>query len=252
MRAVMLAAGVGSRLYGDDGRQPPKALMTFDGATLLRRHIEILTSLGIEGLTLVVGYRKDELLQEVAAAGAKDYVTPIVNPDFRDGPVVSFWLAGQALTAGGEVLFMDADVLYHPRLLQRLIDSPHRNCFLFDRALDPGVDPVRLCIRGGVPVEFGKLVEGSFDQVGEWPGFLRMTAPIAARMVDAAGRLIAAGRRDLAYEPAMREVLLSEPAGTFGFEDVSDVPWIEIDFPTDLTRAQTDILARIRTFEKAG
>ena len=248
----MLAAGVGSRLYGDDGRQPPKALMTFEGATLLRRHIDILISLGIEGLALVVGYRKDELLREVAAAGANDYVTPIVNPDFRDGPIVSFWMARQALTAGSEVLFMDADVLYHPRLLRRLIDSPHRNCFLFDRVLDPGVDPVRICIRDGIPIEFGKSVEGSFDQIGEWPGFLKMTAPIAGRMVDAASGLIAAGRRELAYEPAMREVLLSEPAGTFGFEDISDVPWIEIDFPTDLTRAQTEILARIRTFDQAS
>ena len=252
MRAVILAAGVGSRLYGGDDTQPPKALMVFEGKTLLHRHIEILKAQGIEGLTLVVGYRKEMLLAEVAAIGAQDFVTPVVNPDFRQGPVVSFWLARDTLTASGGCLFMDADVLYHPALIRRLKASPHDNCFLFDSFLDEGVDPVRLCLRDGVPVDFGKMIEGDFDRVGEWPGFLKVSAPIAKRMVAAAERLIRAGRRDLAYEPAMREVLLAEPPGTFGFEDISDIPWIEIDFPSDLARAKREILGRIRMMDAAG
>ena len=246
MKAVMLAAGVGSRLYGDDGTQPPKALMRFDGKTLLCRHVEILKRHGIESLTLVVGYRKEELLAELQAMDAGDYVTPVFNPDFRDGPVVSFWLARDALTTGNGALFMDADVLYHPSLIGRLIAAPSPNCFLFDRHLDPGVDPVRLCIKGGVPVDIGKMVEGEFDLVGEWPGFLKFSPGIARRVTDVAERLIREGRRSLAYEPAMREVLLSEPKGTFSFEDISDVPWIEIDFPEDLERAKSEILTRIR------
>jgi choline kinase len=246
MKAVMLAAGVGSRLYGDDGTQPPKSLLQFDGKTLLRRHVDILKSQGVESLTLVVGYRKELLLAEIQAMGASDYVTPIFNPDFRDGPVVSFWLAREAMTTGSGSLFMDADVLYHPSLIARLIAAPNPNCFLFDRHLDPGVDPVRLCIKGGVPVEIGKMVEGEFDQVGEWPGFLKFSPAIARKVCEVAERQIKAGQNKLAYEPAMREVLMSEPRGTFGFEDISDVPWIEIDFPEDLERAKGDILTRIR------
>lgn len=249
MKAVMLAAGVGSRLYGDDDTQPPKSLMVFDGKTLLRRHVEILKAQGIEGLTLVVGYRKEMLLAEIAAIGAQDFVTPVVNPDFRQGPVVSFWLARDTLTTGDGCLFMDADVLYHPNLIQRLIASRHDDCFLFDSFLDEGVDPVRLCIRDGAPVDIGKMIDGDFDKIGEWPGFLKLSTPIAIKMVAAAERLIQAGRRELAYEPAMREVLMAEPAGTFGFEDISDIPWIEIDFPSDLERAQREILVRIRKME---
>ena len=245
MKAVILAAGVGSRLYGDDGTQPPKALLKFGGKSLLQRHIETLKSLGVDGVTLVVGYRKEELLDEIGAIGASDYVTPIVNPDFRQGPVVSFWMARDTLTSSGDVLFMDADVLYHPRLLERLITAPEANCFLFDQEIDAGEDPVRLCIRNGVLVDFGKMIEGDFDSVGEWPGFLKLSAPTAQLIVEAAERLIAAGQRDLAYEPAMREVLLAEPAGTFGFTDISGIPWVEIDFPDDLRRANSEIIKRI-------
>jgi choline kinase len=247
LKAVILAAGVGARLYGDEGTQPPKALLRFGGKSLLQRHVEALKGLGVDGVTLVVGYRKEELLAEIVSIGASDYITPIFNADFRQGAIVSFWMARDTMTSASDVLFMDADVLYHPRLLERLISAPEANCFLFDQHLDDGEDPVRLCIRNGVPADFGKMIEGDFDIVGEWPGIIKLNAPIARSIVEAAERLITAGQCDLAYEPAMREVLLAEPVGTFGYADISGVPWVEIDFPDDLRRARSDVINRILT-----
>ncbi len=43
----------------------------------------------------------------------------------------------------------------------------------------------------------------------------------------------------------MRDVLLSEPPGTFGYEDITGLPWIEIDYPSDLLRAERTILPRV-------
>jgi choline kinase len=50
---------------------------------------------------------------------------------------------------------------------------------------------------------------------------------------------------DAPHEEAVRNVLLREP-GAFGFEDVTGVPWIEIDFPEDVVRAREQILPAIR------
>ena len=47
------------------------------------------------------------------------------------------------------------------------------------------------------------------------------------------------------YETAMCDVLVSEPAGTFGYEDITGFPWTEIDFPADVTYAEEVILPRI-------
>ena len=47
---------------------------------------------------------------------------------------------------------------------------------------------------------------------------------------------------EVTYEEAMGAVVRAEPPGTFGYEDISGLPWIEIDFPADLLRAQTIIL----------
>ena len=245
MRAIILAAGVGRRLSGDDDTQPPKSLLRFAGTSLLRRHIEMLQDLGIDGVSLVVGYRKDEVLTEAQAAGREGFVRGLFNRRFREGSVVSMWTAREALRCGEDILFMDADVLYHRLLLERLVASPHGNCFLLDRQVGEGEDPVRLCIRDGYPVDFGKMVGGDFDLVGEWPGFMRLAPSIARRLADMTETYVGGGRGAAPYEDAIRDVLRGEPPGTFGHEDITGTPWIEIDFPEDLGHAEKVILPRL-------
>lgn len=245
MKAIMLAAGVGRRLYGDDDSQPPKVLLRFDGKTLLARHIEILKSVGVDELVVVVGFRKEDIRAEIDRIGAGDFVRTIENPDFREGPVVSLWAAREEMRSDSPILFMDADVLYHRSLIDRLIETASENCFIVDRDFEIGEDPVRLCIRDGVPVDFGKMIEGDFDVVGEWPGFLRLSSDMAARIAEETQVYVDRGKRMHTYEEAIRDVLLAEPDGTFGFEDVTGVPWIEIDFPNDLLRAQRLIMPRL-------
>ncbi len=241
----MLAAGVGRRLYGDDYEQPPKALMRFGDKSLLERHAENLKAFGVDELVLVVGHRGNEILDEVATYDELDFISSIYNPQYRGGPLISLWTARELLRSGDDILFMDADVLYHPHMLERLICSDSGNCFLYDDDIEDGEDPVRVCIRDDKPVDFGKMIEGDFDSVGEWPGFMKMTPDIAAKLADACQAYIDRAEMHVTYEVAMRDVLLSEPAGTFGFEDISDIPWIEIDFPADLIRAERHILPRL-------
>jgi len=252
MKAIMLAAGRGTRLFGEVHDEPPKALLEFDGRTLLRRHVEILQGSGIDELILVTGYRAEMMEAELAAIGADSFVRTIFNPRFEKGPIVSLWCARNNLRAGEDVLFMDSDVLYHPVLITRLLESPSSNCFLFDREFEPGEDPVMLCLCAGKVVEFGKQVQGQFDSVGEWPGFMKITARTAAALAEATESYIDGGHLTLAYEPAIRDVLLSMPPGSFGVEDMTGSPWIEIDFPEDLARARSEILPRLKLGAPSG
>jgi len=238
----MLVAGLGSRLFGDDGTQPPKCLLRFDGKTLLHRHVEILRGMGVEGLSLVVGYRKEDVEAEITAIGAGDFVETVHNPDYRDGTIISFFAARTPLMSGADILFMDGDVLYHPDLLARLLASDKDNCFLLDRDMEAGEEPVKICVQGDRLVDFGKQVQDDYDVIGEWPGFMCMNSDVAAGMVAAAAAAIDAGRKGAPYEDAMVDVLRQSSPATFGYEDITGIPWIEIDFPEDLERARTVIL----------
>jgi len=245
MKAIMLAAGVGRRLFGDDHDRPPKALLEFGGKSLLRRHLETLTALGFDELSLVVGYRKDELLAEAHRFVSRRFVHPVHNPRYHEGSVVSLWTAREVLRSGAPVVIMDADVLYDPRLMERLVGAAHENCFLFDRDFEPGDEPVKLCIRDGRPVDFGKQVSGAFDVIGEWPGFLKLGPAMAARMADACREVMDGDGVDAPCEDAMRKILVEAPGDAFGVEDITGLPWIEIDFPVDVSHAETRVLPRL-------
>lgn len=244
MKAVMLAAGRGTRLSGFDDSHPPKSLLRFGGRSLLDRHIATLKALGIEELALVVGYRAEALRAEAAALGAGGFVRFLDNPHYTRGSVVSLWTAREVLREG-ETLYMDADVLYDPVLLRRLMASPAPTCFPIDRAFEEGDEPVKLCLRAGRPVEFRKVIgDVAFDTVGEWVGFIRMAADFAAALAAETERFVTEGRLDEPCEEAMRAVLLSGTAPA-GIEDITGLPWIEIDFPEDVIRAEREILPRI-------
>ena len=239
----MLAAGVGRRLgIGEDA--PPKALLRFNDQTLLKRHLDILAHFGLFDLTLVVGHQADAVERELATIGAKDRVSTCFNPDYRTSSLLSLWMLRDMLRAGAPVLYMDADVLYDWRLLDRLLSAPLADCILIDRDVDPDLEWLDVRIRDGRIVAFDKgVMLDDYDIRAEWVGFARFSADLSRRLAEVIERYVRAGRVDVIYEEPMRDVILD--AHAFGFADATGLPWTEIDFPEDLRRARTEILPRL-------
>ena len=240
MKVAILAAGVGGRL-DPGGDAPPKVLLRFAGKSLLRRHLEILLSFGLDDITLVVGHRAQDIQRELAAIGAADLVRTRFNPDYRASSVLSLWSLREVLAAGAPVLYMDADVLYDRRLLARLLDSPHEDCLLIDRNAELCEESLKVCIEGDRVVDFHKRVRAArYDHSAEWVGFARFAPASAARLVEMIQGYVDGGRTHVIYEEPIRDVVLAQ-SDRFGFEDSAGLPWIEIDFPEDLERARQEI-----------
>ena len=245
MKAIMLAAGVGSRLGAGD--RLPKVLLTFSGRTLLERHVAILKEAGLESLTLGVGYEAERIAAEIARLNVQDFVRFLPNPDYRKGSITTLWALKNAVLAGGPVLLMDGDVLYDRRLIARLLASSHENCFLLDRDVEAGEEPVKLGVKEGRLVDFNRNLAKPHDFYGESVGFFRFAPAIAAKILAHAERRLGQGETDIWYEEAIRDTLMSEPEGTFGFEDITGLPWTEIDFPEDVRKAEDAVLPKLLT-----
>ncbi len=97
----------------------------------------------------------------------------------------------------------------------------------------------------GLLVDFHKRPSLPHEWWGEWIGFARFTPETAGEIARQAERYIASGRRDAIYEDVFRDVLLAAPPGNFAVEDVTGLPWVEIDFPEDLEKARSEILPRL-------
>lgn len=252
MRALILAAGRGTRLgpytepSGGSGLGLPKCLLEFGGVSLIDRHLRNLNALGIEDVRVSVGFQHARVEAALAAAPARVRATAVLNPDFHEGSVVSLWTLADAMDGGDEVLLMDADVLYAPALLERLVRSRHETALLFDRAFVPGDEPVKVCLRGEDLVEFSKRIppDLAYDACGESVGFFKLAPPDAAELARRVDDYVRSGRRHAPHEDAVRDLILDRPRA-FGVEDVTGQPWIEIDFPEDVARARERILPRI-------
>ena len=247
MHAIILAAGRGNRLadFNPDGR--PKCLLEFGGRSLLERQLDTLFSNGVKQVTLVVGYEADLIIEHVSTLATRPEVAFVYNPAFTDGSVLSLLAAHEIMSSGASVLVLDADVLFHPKIMQLLITSEYQNCYLIDRDFVAGDEPVKIAINQGRMVEFRKaLPEGlEFDTLGESVGFFKFSGEIAAKITRACAEYNAEGLLDAPHEEALRDVLL-EQSSEFAYEDISGLPWLEVDFPEDVERAIKEILPAIR------
>jgi choline kinase len=247
MHAIILAAGRGNRLadFNPDGR--PKCLLEFGGRSLLARQLDILFQLGVNTVTLVVGYEADSIIEHVATLASRPEVAFVYNPAYEQGSVLSLLAAREVMTSHDTVLVLDADVLFHPQIMQRLIDSPHQNCFLIDRNFVMGDEPVKIAIHKGRMVEFRKELPENleFDTLGESVGFFKFDGNIAVKIAQVCKGYQTEGLLNAPHEEALRDILLALPRA-FAFEDVSGLPWLEVDFPEDVERAVKQVLPAIR------
>ncbi|WJF91074.1 phosphocholine cytidylyltransferase family protein [Paraburkholderia bonniea] len=249
MRAIILAAGMGLRLQQAAGEQFPKCLLQFDGMSLLERHLQMLDAAGVHEVVLALGFQPALVEAELQRIGWPRPVEIVLNPRYDLGSVLTVHTAASALTRGGDVLLMDADVLYDERIMQTLAAGQQVNRLLLDRDFEAGDEPVKLCLKDGVPVELRKQLAASldYDTIGESVGFFRFSTEAAQRFAQIVAEYIDSERAHLPHEEAVRDLLL-ERSQVFEVADVSGAPWIEIDFPADIERARADVLPVLQPF----
>ncbi len=244
MKAIILAAGTGNRLgkYSDN---KPKSLLEFNGKSLLKRHIEILKSQNIEAITIVTGFESKMIIEHLDDSQIPIHY--IINERYTEGSILSLECARKVLLNEPGFILMDADVLYDGRIMSRLINTKIKNCLLLDRDFIGGEEPVKICVdKNGSINEFGKIIpnEHDYDFQGESVGFFKFDKYIGNELISIIDDCIAKKENEMPYEEVIRKSLLKSPE-KFGFEDISGVPWIEIDFPEDIERAHREIIPKL-------
>ena len=248
MRAIILAAGRGVRLKQAADEEVPKCLLRFDGITLLERHLRLLKSAGVDEVVLALGWRHELVEAELDRLEWRPRPRIVLNPRYELGSVLTVHTTAEALTRGGDVLLMDADVLYHDRIMAALVAGQNPvNRVLIDRDFEAGDEPVKVCVRAGVPIELRKQVAPGleYDTIGESVGFFRFDTAGARRLAAIVSDYVGSERSHLPHEEAVRD-LLRERSQVVEVADVTGSPWIEIDFPNDILRAAQDVLPQLK------
>ena len=240
MTAILLAAGVGKRM---GVQAPPKCLLSIGGVTLLQRTLSALRGVGVHRVVLVVGYQAAAVVVEAQASARGLALTVVENPRYREGAILSLWAAREAFD--DDLLIMDADVFCPPIFLERLVRSPQANSILVDGSATETGEEQMVFGRDGRALQITKRsspeIRQSLTMFGESVGFLKLSreaAGILRRLLEAT---VQAGQVLFEHEQVYPELFQAVPVGC---ERVDGLPWIEIDTPEDLQRAEREILPR--------
>ena len=247
MKAIILAAGKGKRLI-QFTQNRPKSLIPIGGTTLLSRSIHALTAVGISEIIIVVGYLHEIILQHLKACHPQLKIQTIINPEYTRGSILSLWAARNFFH--DDLLIMDADVLFPKQFLSLLLDSPHPDLMLFDPNSKSQGEEQMLLIKNHCVIESTKKVQGKstqdFDEIGEGIGFLKLSVASAKILKSVLKEFIENLKGDLEYEDCFKNLFQKIKVYV---QSVEKIPWVEIDFPEDVRKAESIVLPNLLKYE---
>ena len=234
MQAVLLAAGLGSRL-GSLTEQLPKALISVGGKPLLAYAVAFARAAGADTITVVGGFGFDLVAAEVARLALP--VTLIENRSFRDGNLISLVTAREQVADADEFLLMNVDHIYRPAIAA-LAGAPADDVTAFvdtDRTL--GADDMKVERDGAGRVRrISKTLE-RWD--AGYVGMTKVPRSAAVRYWATVDAALAAEGRAIHVERVLARLA---DAGTPPLcRDISGHGWLEVDLPEERDHADAAV-----------
>ena len=91
-----------------------------------------------------------------------------------------------------------------------------------------------------------KKWSGTAELHGESIGFFKVDPEDLAELIQETENRCRAGDRESSYDEIIRTLVQK---GHFGYEDVTGIPWTELDFPEDVERANREVLPAVLDVE---
>jgi Predicted sugar nucleotidyltransferases len=228
MKAIILAAGLGSRL-GHLTSARPKCLLELRGKPLLLHQLELLAACGITEVTIVTGFAAAQIQSQV-----KGRADCVYYPDFASTNNLLTLHYHRRLLAG-DVLVLFSDVLLTRQSLQDCITNSSDFALLVDtsRCLE---GTMRVCLAGSAITDIGPHITTATGH-GNFIGIAKYSAQGSKLLADELSRMVSTSDCTSAYYTA---ALARLAAAGHRLEAVklNGKPWIEIDTIADYLSAQ--------------
>lgn len=247
-QAVVLAAGIGSRLKPITLRKP-KCSVTVDGTPILAHQIRAYAEAGVETVYVVTGYMQGQVARLCSRVeGEYDGLTveTIENEVYANTDnLYSFSLVEEAV---GDESFMlsNGDVVYDPELVARVADASGTGI-----AVDRGLyseEAMKVTVDESGRVDHISKDVPEVDAYGCGTDLYRFDPAFSTVLFDEVQRILARDGEytkwtELAIDRALpTDVTAVEPI------DVTGLRWVEIDDYDDLTTADRTF-ASLRSFD---
>lgn len=126
MKAILMAAGVGSRL--SRAVSTPKCVLDVGGTPLIRHTVSMLKRYGIE-VAVVVGYKRELIFDALEGLDVHFYYNPFYKVTNSMG---SLWFARDFIDSSQDIILGNADVFWGEDVLDLLLSDKRDAVMLSD------------------------------------------------------------------------------------------------------------------------
>ena len=124
MKAIIIAAGTGTRLYPITKDIPKSLVDVGQGLTLLETQLHSLKECGIKDIVMIIGYRADQIESKLNDYRSDFNVEIVYNPFFESSNnLVSVWMARHCFS--DEFITINGDDIFDASVIRELMKSPH-------------------------------------------------------------------------------------------------------------------------------
>jgi choline kinase len=228
MKAIITAAGVGSRL-GKATEKNNKCLLKVHGKMLLEISVDILRSQGIREIVVVTGHCYGKV--EKALNGKATFV---YNPFYQvSGILPSVWLCRNHVE-NNDFVFITGDSLYHPDILKDCIREKGDIAVCVEKKNCDEEDS-KVIIKNHKIVNMGKNIELEKAN-GEFVGIMKVRKKANRKAFDAIEKVLKQGRLNAYMTDVLMELKKERFPLTIFYTNPH--PRIEIDYPEDFVKAK--------------
>lgn len=241
MKALILAAGRGTRIRASIGERP-KCLISFNGESILEHQIESFLAANVRDIGIVVGYQKQQIINHVQTLSRSSIarITFLENPIFEStNNIYSLWLARRWVGQAGFVC-SNADVAFHPDILPPAIESRAPISMIVDPEWRD--ETMKVIIRNGRIIRMSKKIERS-EFSGTYIGVTAFSESVQSQFFQKLSSLVLSGNVNTFFNAAVQE--LADEGVRVGFTPTNGLPWAEIDDPTDLADAREHVFPKL-------
>lgn len=239
MKAVILAAGIGTRLrpltYSS-----PKCLVKVNGKPVLENTLEHLDRNGIERVILVVGHLGGKVRQYFSNRFGNIELVYLENPIFDStNNIYSLWLAKEYLS--DDLLLFEDDIFFEAEVIDRLCKHDRPNIIVVDE-YQSFMDGTVVIADQGIVTE---MILKKAQLLDKRPHHKLKTVNIYkfskefmdAHFIPALESYIDQNHLNEFYEMAISRIIKSNTVQLTALS-VAGLKWYEIDTPEDLKRAE--------------
>lgn len=231
MKAIILAAGIGSRLFSIT-KYLPKPLIEIGGKSVLEHTLDRVTECGVDKIVLATGHLEEKIKEKIGESYNSVPVKYITNTDYaKTNNIYSLWLAKEEID--DDIVIINGDNMFNKNILKNLLEHECRSGACVDLSPEIRPDAMRVTIEENRLKAIGKEVH--IDNThGDAIGIYKFSKDDAKTFFKIIEKMVLAGDTLVFYLKAMDKIMDTVHIHPVPLNNLS---WFEIDDHNDLNNA---------------